>query len=443
MTAAATPSDGDTPAGASAADLQDDREAALNGPRSVPKRTNYEGQKSCGEVRREAVANGEKRAMCVEQVNAAVARKQLKSTDTTAADGVVWCDDKEMDEVYVTRVSICEKRLLQVTLLDAETGTPLGIAFLTVKQEINTREVDGKPLPLPGSFHEDLWLQVQAATGVLLTGFTVEIESDCAPTSQCEQGEDPWTGPVPVTVLSELEGTWNRVWKEPATNATMSLGYTITIGAAGQKASTSWGVNESNAWEVRCDKEVGSTIGCVVPAFVPTFVVNYLKYPAGSDYIDDAQAYIKTHPGRMESDGTGTTLHREADAKTAQQNRDTVCDNTFAIEDNFNGQYEIQCDEYPFARTKESGGQLGIKSGSECKQFMAKPGNADREPRLNHNMNSYRANGPANCARSSMIKKDNEGIGGDLGRFYVSQRLLNDDPFWVDAMSWTEYCCSR
>ncbi|MGV9913398.1 NucA/NucB deoxyribonuclease domain-containing protein [Streptomyces tendae] len=438
MTAAATPSGSDGPAKKSAeVALQQKREAKLNGPRAVPQRKSIKGQKSCEDVQREALASGEGQALCVDQLDAEEARKQLKSSKSVMADGDVWCDSKEMGTPYVTRVSICQKKVFVVTLIDTNTGEPLGTAYLTTAQEINTREVDGKPLPLPGSFHEDLWMQVQAASGVLAAGFTVEIDSDCAPTSQCDQSEGPWTGPQPVTVLSVLEGTWNRVWKEPVGNATMSLGYTITIGAAGKKASTSWGVSESDAWEVRCDKQVGTAIGCIVPAFVPTFVVNYLKYPAGSDYIADAQAFIQTHPGRDD----GEPLHREASALWAERNRQRVCDRTFKREDNFNGQYEIQCDEYPFARTKESGGRLDINRGSDCKQFMADKPLPVGEPSRNHTMLSLLyPNGPANCARASMIKQDNEGIGGDLGRFFVSQRVLDFDPFWVDAMSWHEYC---
>ncbi|MFL9659562.1 hypothetical protein ACJ7VE_38380 [Streptomyces sp. PB17] len=445
MTAAATPSGSDGPAKKSAEDaLQQKREAKLNGPRAVPQRKSIKGQKSCEEVQREALASGADQALCVDQLDAEEARKQLKSSKSVMADGDVWCDSKEMGTPYVTRVSICQKKVFVVTLIDTNTGEPLGTAYLTTAQEINTREVDGKPLPLPGSFHEDLWMQVQAASGVLAAGFTVEIDSDCAPTSQCDQSEGPWTGPQPVTVLSVLEGTWNRVWKEPVGNATMSLEYTITIGAAGKKASTSWGVSESNAWEVRCDKQVGVAIGCIVPAFIPTYAVNYEKYPAASDYIADAQAYIKTHPGRMNSDGTGNPLHREASALWAEANRQRVCDSrTFRAEDFFNGKYQIQCDEYPFARSKESGGRLGIRTGAECAQFAAFPGYADAEPRRNHTMFSRYANGPANCARASMPKADNEGVGGDLGRFFVSQRVLDYDPYWVDAMTWSDYCnCS-
>ncbi|MFF8939131.1 MobF family relaxase [Streptomyces paradoxus] len=42
---------------------------------------------------------------------------------------------------------------------------------------------------------------------------------------------------------------------------------------------------------------------------------------------------------------------------------------------------------------------------------------------------------PANakCARASMPKNQNEGVGGDLGRFTKAQRLLGGDGYWVDA----------
>lgn len=443
MTAATGTPEEDTEAGTSPAALQNEREKTLNGPRPAPKYPHVKEQQSCEKVRREARASGKKQAVCVELVDAAAARKRLTSAPSATAGGIVWCDDKEMGIPYVTRVSVCESQLIQATLINTQTGVPLGVAFLTVKQEINTREVDGKPLPIPGSFHEDFYMQVQAASGALAGGFTVEIDAECVPTSQCQQGEDPWTGAVPVTILSELEGTWNRVWTEPVTNATMALGYTITVKQGGHKGSHSWGVNESNAWQVRCDKEIGATIGCIVPAFVPTLVVDYLKYPAGSDYIADAMAYIPSHPGRRNSDGSGNPLRREANDATATANRNRVCDRTFAIEDEFDGKFPLQCDEYPFARTKESGGGppwVGIRSGKDCKQFRVVPGYADREPRRNHSMFSFRPHGTGSCARATMLKVDNEGIGGDLGRFYTSQRVLNNDPFWVDAITWAEYC---
>jgi hypothetical protein len=39
----------------------------------------------------------------------------------------------------------------------------------------------------------------------------------------------------------------------------------------------------------------------------------------------------------------------------------------------------------------------------------------------------------AKCARASMPKTQNEGVGGDLGRRTTEWRLLNNDAYWVEA----------
>ncbi|MEU9230310.1 hypothetical protein AB0D40_39010 [Streptomyces massasporeus] len=42
---------------------------------------------------------------------------------------------------------------------------------------------------------------------------------------------------------------------------------------------------------------------------------------------------------------------------------------------------------------------------------------------------------PANAksARASMPENQNEGVGGDLGRFTKAQRLLGGNEYWADA----------
>lgn len=421
------------PASAQPAPSYQEREAAANRPRSVPKRTDAKASASCHAIQQQAAADGKGEALCIETLSASEVPKRLKSVRTSAAGaGVVWCDEKELGQVFVTRTSICEHQLIHAVLINTQTGEPLGDAYLTVKQEVNTRDVDGSPMNV--YFDEYFYMRVQAVSGALVAGFNVAIDADCAPTSACQQGPGPWTGPAPVTLLSEKDGTWLRSWKNTTLHDTLALGYTITASLGTERARYSWGVNESNAWQVRCDNEITKYAGCVVPAFIPTFVTDYAKYPAGSDYVNSAMQYIKTHPGR---EGDGQPLHREANDTVATKNRNRVCDSSFKPEDFFNKKYEIQCDEYPFARTKESGGQLGITSGSQCKQFSATPGFKDQEPRQNWTTQALGVpHGPANCARASMIKPDNEGIGGDLGRFYTKNRMIDNDPFWVKAPTW-------
>jgi hypothetical protein len=408
-----------------------EREAAANQARLAPKRADAKAPATCDKVQQQAAADGKREALCIETISASEAPKHLKSVRSSAAGSTVWCEGKGLGEVFITRSSICEHQLVHATLINTQTGQPLGDAYLTLKQEVNTRDVDDKPLNV--HFDEYFYMQVQAVSGALVAGFNVAIDADCAPTAACEQGPGPWTGPTPVTLLSEKDGTWLRSWKNTTLNDTLLLGYTITVSMGTSKDSYSWGVNESNAWQVRCDNQITKYAGCVVPAFIPTFVTDHVKYPAGSDYVNQAMQYIKTHPGR---EGDGQPLRREANDAVATKNRNRVCDGSFKPEDRFNKKYEIQCDEYPFARTKESGGQLGITSGSQCKQFTAWPGLKDQEPRQNYIMQANVPNGNANCARASMIKKDNEGIGGDLGRFYNKNRMLDNDSFWVKAPTW-------
>ncbi|MEU6230955.1 hypothetical protein [Streptomyces sp. NPDC047042] len=432
MTAASATADEAPSASAPPTVSYQEREAAANKPRLAPKRADAKTPETCDVVQQQAAADGKKQALCIETLSASEVPKQLKSVRSSAAGpGIVWCDDKELGEVYVTRSSICEQQLIHAILINTQTGAPLGDAYLTVKQEVNTRDVADAPMNV--YFDEYFYLQVQAVSGALVAGFNVTVDADCAPTSACEQGPDPWTGPTPVTLLSEIDGTWLRSWKNTTLHDTLLLGYTLTVSQGAAKSSHSWGVNESNGWQVRCDNEISKYAGCIIPAFIPTFVIDYAKYPAGSDYINQAQLYIKSYPGL---EGDGQPLHREADDTVATKNRNKVCDSTFKPEDKFNKKYEIQCDEYPFARTKESGAQLGITSGSQCKQFTAWPGLKDQEPRQNYIMQATVPHGTANCARASMLKADNEGIGGDLGRFYVKNRIINNDPFWVKAPTW-------
>ncbi|MFD7677667.1 hypothetical protein [Streptomyces sp. NPDC059759] len=319
--------------------------------------------------------------------------------------------------------------------MDTATGIVFGNAYGFVEQEINTSSTSI-------SFGEDFSFELLDAD-VGTAGMTVEVDSRCSIDTSCREGSGPWEGvPHPVTVGVPLEGTWERSWAGTEGNKQFIIDYDLTVTIGSLAGTTGWGGDLEPAdglYSVRCDNEIGQYPGCIVPDFTPTFNVDDVKYPGGSDYINDAQDYIKTHPG-AEDWSTKTPLHRESSTEQADKNRRKVCDSSFEPEDWFDGEHEIQCDEYPFAKSKESGGQLGIASGSECKQFALHPGYEEFEPLTPHAMFSYVVSGNANCARASMTKTDNEGVGGDLGRFYVANKILEDDPYWVNALSWSERC---
>jgi hypothetical protein len=397
-------------------------EPAMAEPQVVAPRENAPGAASCQRVKEQAARAGQKTALCVERVPAAKAPRNVARA--AAADDVTWCDGKEMNKAYVTRTSICENQLLHAVLTVKQTGQPLGDAYFTIKQEVNTKTTDTH-------FNEDFFLRVQAVSGALVAGFTVEIDGECVASSACEQGLGPWTGPAPVTLLSQKEGTWQRSWKNTTGNDTMMLGYKLTTRYGTEKADVEWGANESRAWEVRCDNQVDKFAGCVVPQYIPTFEVKS-KYSEARQFIGMAQASMSSHPGW---EGKGQPLTREADDKVAQKNRDIVCDSTFKPDPST--PKPTQCDEFPFAKSKQSGAQQGVTSGKVCQQYTVVASTLEGKqylslvwPGLNQGQMP-----PANakCARASMPKNQNEGVGGDLGRFTKAQRLLGGDGYWVDA----------
>ncbi|MCG7210149.1 NucA/NucB deoxyribonuclease domain-containing protein [Streptomyces arenae] len=339
-----------------------------------------------------------------------------------AGGGITWCDDQQQGVVHVTRTSICEGQVVDMKLIDTENGELLGEAFLTVKQQVDTKNTDV-------SFSEDFFLRVQGVTGALISGFNVAVKAECV--SACQQGPGPWTGPAPVSLLSEKEGTWQRNWTKNTLHDSLMLEYTLTATYANAKGSYTWGVNQSAGWEVRCDNEVGALPGCVVPSFTPTLEIP-TKYSEARQFIGMTQASMNSHPGW---EGKGQPLHREANETVARKNREKVCDSTFTA--NESTPKPVQCDEFPFAKSKESGAQQGVTSGKVCQQYSVVSQTIDGKQYLSltwPGLNQGKMP-PANalCARASMPKDQNEGVGGELGRKTKQWRLIGGDAYWVDA----------
>ncbi|WP_369243638.1 hypothetical protein [Streptomyces sp. R41] len=390
-------------------------------PQVVQPRKNAKSTVPCDQIRKQAAAQGKATALCVESVPVFQAPKRVARAAT--GSGVTWCDAQAQGQVYVTRKSICENQVSHVSLIVPETREVLGEAWLNIKQEVNTKNTDV-------NFSEDFFLRVQAVTGALVSGFNVAIKGECAATSACQQGLGPWTGPAPVTLLSEKEGTWQRNWKNTTGFDTLMLEYTLTASYGAAKASYSWGVSQNAGWQVRCDKEL-STAGCVVPKYTPTFEIPS-KYNEARQFIGMVQASMSSHPGW---EGKGEPLHREANETVARRNRDIVCDDTFRPSSST--PKPVQCDEFPFAGSKESGAQQGVTEGKTCQQYSVVSETREGKEYLSltwPGLNQGKMP-PANakCARASMPKVQNEGVGGELGRKTKKWRLLMGDAYWVDA----------
>ncbi|MGW9433949.1 NucA/NucB deoxyribonuclease domain-containing protein [Streptomyces decoyicus] len=123
--------------------------------------------------------------------------------------------------------------------------------------------------------------------------------------------------------------------------------------------------------------------GCIIPSYAPTFSLSHTdtKVKESARHIADAQSAIAGHPG------ASTPLHRITNESTIDKHRRDMCRHvhTPAGKD---------CDEYPFAATKEGG---------------------------NPHRGSTRA----------ITAGDNRSAGARLGGFYKVQRVLNGDAYYV------------
>ncbi|MFJ4903100.1 hypothetical protein ACIP7Z_35695, partial [Streptomyces sp. NPDC088727] len=89
------------------------------------------------------------------------------------------------------------------------------------------------------------------------------------------------------------------------------------------------------------------------------------------------------------------------------------------------------CDEYPFARSRESGG-MTLPSGKLCVQMYAgKQTDGTWMLELDGNYPYPSWNEP--CGRAAVPVRQNTDAGGDLGRFTSEVRLLDNDAYFVQA----------
>ncbi|MET9445386.1 hypothetical protein [Streptomyces sp. NPDC006610] len=382
---------------------------------------------NCDETRRNLKnlrAAGQKRAICFEwQTPQELAATQDVSRESAAS--VVWCGSQPENQVYVQRTSICSRRGVVIIQMDIVTGVIYGKSYGILEQEIDTQNA------IP-QFFEYMKFDLTSAD-ITSSVMTVKVESTCSLDTSCKQNS-AWDTHRPIVVGGSLDGSITRNWTGTTGRKSFLIEYSLSVNIGGTHGSTSWGGHgEQSAgdYTVRCDAEVSAYAGCVVPAFTPTFVVDP-KYKEARMFIGMVQSSMATHPGW---EGHGQPLHREADEAEARKNRDVICDSTFVPHSSTPP--PVQCDEYPFAKSKESGRQLGVTSGAQCQQYMVTSQTIEGKVYLNliwPGLKQGQMPPPnAKCARASMPKVQNEGVGGDLGRKTTEWRLLGGDAYWVDA----------
>lgn len=384
-------------------------------------------QSNCAETKRNLGVlreAGQDKAVCIEWQTPREFAKTQGAAASSAANAV-WCSEQPQNTVYVDRVSICSKRGVVIILMDTTTGMTFGKAYGTVEQEIDTQN------SIPEFFEYMNFTLTKA--DITSSVMTVKVDARCSLDTSCKQNAGSWAAARPITVGGSIDGTFSRVWTGTTGQKKFIIDYALTVKIGGASGTTKWGGDGDpgdGQYLVRCDNQVTARSGCVVPSYTPTFVVDS-KYSEARQFIGMAQASMSSHPGW---EGKGQPLHREAVKAEVDKNRAVVCDSTFTPS---SSTPDPQCDEFPFARSKESGRRLGVTSGSQCQRYNVVSSTVNGQvslsltwPGLNQGQMPPAG---AKCARASMPKVQNEGVGGDLGRRTAEWRLLDGDAYWVDA----------
>ncbi|MEV7567725.1 hypothetical protein AB0O60_21265 [Streptomyces tanashiensis] len=352
-----------------------------------------------------------------------VERRATVSTTPRAAAATAtpgWCKNVNGSFMF-SRTEGCLRGMLPLTA--TKDGVPIGNATMKVIQEINLD---------PKSNVFKTWTEVSliSMTGITSTTMT-DFNEECWSTTACSESYGPWIGATtwttgdPHVATRTNTFTWNKV-----TGGRSVLDLTWeTFWSTPQSAVQAVPKWSHQNFKIRCDNEVGGNTGCVFPSYTPTIQMNTQKYPAAAAYYWVIMEKLASHPGSEKFD---KPLHRLANDATAQTNRDKMCMLAVAEWRPNPAADGTSCDEYPFAKSRESGG-MTLTSGKYCVQMYAakQPNGTSWMLELDNNY----ANPSWNeiCGRAAVPTKQNTDAGGDLGRFTSEVRLLDNDAYYVQT----------
>ncbi|MQY36938.1 hypothetical protein SRB17_49400 [Streptomyces sp. RB17] len=353
-----------------------------------------------------------------------VKKASPKSTHslTASSEPVPWCKTAPGSDFQYTRTQGCLRGgyALKATNTDGEV---IGGGNVKVVQEI---------LLDPTSQQFTTWTEFSLPDLVGVPSATLDTYfEDCWAMSDCTASPPgPWSGSTTWTqgdthTASRTDTySWNKV---AGGEATLGLDWNTSWSAPGASATANneW---KDNAFSIRCDNKVGGNTGCVFPKVAPTMYLERDKYPAAAAYYWILEEKLASHPG---SKKYNKPLHRLADDAAAKDNRDKMCMLAVAEWNPNPNAIGRSCDEYPFAKSRESGG-MTLASGKSCVQMYAVK-NADGTYTLKLDENYAYPTWNEICGRAAITTSQNTAAGGKLGRFTTSVRLLDRDAYYVNT----------
>ncbi len=198
----------------------------------------------------------------------------------------------------------------------------------------------------------------------------------------------------PQTKTAELHDGGSKTFEFTFTSPGKSIDtYQVDLAITFTLGALSAPVNKTLGYTVRCDSEPGmyNSEGCAYPDYTPTFTLS--TQGNGGEVAQHIRAAQKAMPSHWGAPSSGHPLHRTTDEALQNSNRDAkVCAGPKPTSTS-------QCDEYPFAATRE-----GASQNSE-----------------------WRAECTAWVSRSANLS-----AGASEGVFFRKSRVLDGDAFWVE-----------
>ncbi|WP_329492677.1 hypothetical protein [Kitasatospora herbaricolor] len=363
-----------------------------------------------------AVADKKQTTLCV-TVNPVSAPEAKALAAQASSSFVPWCETTPGK--HINRFEGCFWETLQATL--KVNGNPVGTSSWLARQEVKLWENQS-------SFNQTMAIQ-PIVMDPKLVSLSLNLVPSCVPTPECSTGQVYWNGAT--TWLPDdkhvATASFSNAWqKGSGSYSNLMLGWDLFFTSPiATPDNVLW--SEINA-DVRCDQRPTGTSfneGCVFSRYTPTFTVNTAKHPTASAMYWVLMKKLPSHPG---SKTANSPLHRETDQGVKNRNRDKICPTSYSRDPLVPAS---TCDEYPFASTKESGGSA-LSSGDQCVQFTG-PQKQDGTWELKADPRYPPPTWSEICGRGSITRTHNVEAGVDLGVFYGNQRVIENDPFYVET----------
>lgn len=355
---------------------------------------------------------------------------------------VEWCDNKPFNNhvQWINRTQACLKEHVPVVISDKE-GKIVGTMDFDVQAEIKSYSNEN-------GMNTKLKLVPTSATGVATTApvtitFAETCQFDCTTSNAIWKTPATWDWAIGDRHVGDVQ--MSLFWGQTRTSELIGVSWKLGAVVAGNPSQNAVAISTDRYSQLRCDRTVTTTPGCVFEYYKPTYVMNAKKFPAAAAHAWLVQTRNDKHFGRKNGGTPLTYMNR--DDWTTKDSRDVICPDTPAYirrtdiglspELSSSNQDSSSCDEFAFANSYQSagmpanlGGTNQVTDPTQClSTYAVKVGSGHWT--LYSDDNYDLPVGGEVCGRSSISLNQNSQSMSPFGGFITRNRLQDGDDYWV------------